>query len=396
MKILMCHNYYQSGSPSGEDVVFRNEVALLRTKGVPVITYERYNDEIKSISDKLNAAVRLPWQMKTYIEVRALIKKERPDLAHFHNIWYLISPSAYYACKDAGVPVVQTFHNYRFFCINGMFFNKRRTCDFCKNRLPLKGLIDRCYRNSVLHSLPVSVSDSIHALIGTFKNKIDAHIALTNTAKRILVECGLDQDKIFVKPNFVMNHPEPNYNLKNYIVFLGRLSEEKGPAMLIDAYKVCRKNTNSNISLKIIGDGPLRRQLEEKVEDCNLTGVEFMGRKTFTESMEILKGAMFLVLPSQWIEMFPMTCLEAFACGKAVVASNVRNLQEIIKDGETGILFKKDDIEDLAIKMQYLVKNKDMCDELGKNARAEFEAKYTGEKNFDILMDIYQKVLSNN
>ncbi|HLG31045.1 MAG TPA: glycosyltransferase family 4 protein, partial [Candidatus Brocadiales bacterium] len=372
MKILMCHNYYQSGSPSGEDVVFRNEVALLRSKGVPVITYERHNDGIKSLLDKMNVAVKLPWQMKTYKEVRALIKKERPDLAHFHNIWYLISPSAYYACKDEGIPVVQTFHNYRFFCLNGMFMNKRRTCAYCKNRLPWMGLLDRCYRNSVLHSLPISLADGMHRVIGTFKNKIDAYIALTSTARRILVECGMDQDKIFLKPNFVMNPPEPNYNSKNYIVFLGRLSEEKGPEILIDAYKVFREITNSNISLKIIGDGPLRRKLEEKVENNNLLDVEFMGRRTFPESMKILKGAMFLALPSQWIEMFPMTCLEAFACGKAVVASTVSNLLEIITDGETGIFFEKDDFEDLAIKMKYLVENEDLNLSMGKRARVDF------------------------
>ena len=150
MKVLLLHNFYQSSSPSGEDAVYNNEAEMLKGREVQVIQYEKYNDEIRG---PLKAAPCAVWSRKTYHEISVLLGKERPDIAHFHNIWYLISPSAYHACKDAGVPVVQTLHNFRMFCANGLLMRNRKVCEECVGKMPWRGVIHGCYRDSTWRSM---------------------------------------------------------------------------------------------------------------------------------------------------------------------------------------------------------------------------------------------------
>ncbi|MGQ9621733.1 MAG: glycosyltransferase family 4 protein, partial [Bacteroidales bacterium] len=401
MKVLMVHNFYQSSSPTGEDVVFRNEIELLKKNGVAVVTYTKHNDEIKDYGffRKMALPFKNIWSMNTYKEVKRLIKKEKPDIAHFHNIFYLISPSAYYACKKAGVPVVQTLHNFRIFCANGLLMRNGQVCEECvpeeENRSEVIGYRDRdgktgdrlrvigdgnrdieskagnrlwvigdrdkdyvaggkiekegngarvighrfkiiknaikygCYRNSKFYSLPVALMQYIHWVKKTWINKVDAYIALTEFGKKKFIEAGLPAYKIFVKPNFLANPPEPNYSHKNYAVFLGRLSVEKGLNVLVEAFKLLgkkyqelgiRDHTTPNpqhpspityaFKIKIVGDGPLKESLEQIVKNGNIEGIEFTGRKTFNECMELLKGARFLIMPAICYEAFPLTVLE--------------------------------------------------------------------------------------
>jgi Glycosyltransferase len=148
--------------------------------------------------------------------------------------------------------------------------------------------------------------------------------------------------------------------------------------------------THKEVFLKIVGDGPLKKQIEDRVGIERIPNIEFTGRKSHSESMEILKDALFMVTSSIWYEMFPMTVLETFSCGKAVIAPRLGALAEIVQEKKTGLLFEPGNAEDLALKIKWMVENEDACIEMGKNARQEFEERYTAEKNFKILMDIYK------
>ena len=387
MKVLLIHNFYHSSAPSGEDIVFKSEVELLRKKGIQVITNERYNDEIAKVN-RLKVAVETIRSRKTYKELLDLIKREKPNIAHFHNIWYLISPSAYYACQEMGVPVVQTLHNFRIFCVNGLMMRNGKVCEDCLGRVPWRGVVKGCYRNSVFYSTPVALTEFIHKIAKTWENKVDAYIALTEFVKKKYIEGGLPEEKIFIKPNFLANPPEPCFAHKGYAIFLGRLSMEKGLYTLIEAWKDIK-----GFTLKMVGDGPLKEGLKEFALKYGIDNIEWMGRKTHQECLKLLKGSMFVVLPSQCYENFPMTILEAFACGKPVIASNLGAMAELVEDGKTGLLFEPGNPEDLANKMKWMIEHEDVCIEMGRNARSEFEAKYTAEKNYKILMDIYRSVL---
>jgi glycosyltransferase involved in cell wall biosynthesis len=439
----MVHNFYQSSSPSGEDVVFKNEVELLKKNNVNVVIYEKYNDEIRDYGlwDKFILPFRNIWSERTYREIKELIKKEKPDIAHFHNIWYLISPSAYYACKDEGVPVVQTLHNFRIFCANGLLMRDGKICEEC---MPFKKgerfwvMGDRfkiiknavrygCYRNSRLYSLPIALMQYFHWLKKTWVEKVDAYIALTEFGKKKFIEAGLPEDKIFVKPNFFANPPEPNYSHKNYAIFLGRLSVEKGLNILIEAFKLLNKSYQNNsithnpsptthnlspmtynpspmthdpspithapIYLKIIGDGPLRENLQQIVKRDGIKNIEFTGKMNFTDAMEMLRHSKFMIMPAIWYETFGMIVIEAFACGEPVIASRHGAMAELVENGKTGLLFEPGNAVELAEKIRWMIEHEDECITMGKNARRVFEEKYTAGKNFEILMKIYNELM---
>ncbi|HOJ43553.1 MAG TPA: glycosyltransferase family 4 protein [Syntrophorhabdaceae bacterium] len=418
-------------------MVFKNEVELLKKNGVDVITYEKQNDEIRDygLRDKLFLPLRNVWSWKTYRELKQLIKKEKPDVAHFHNIFYLISPSAYYACREEGVPVVQTLHNFRIFCANGLLMRHGEICEECMPqktgyRLWVKG--DRlkiiknaikygCYRNSRFYSLPIAFMQCFHWLKKTWIDTVDSYIALTEFGKKKFIEAELPADKIFVKPNFLANPPKPNYTHKNYAVFIGRLSIEKGVNILIDAFKNFQPNTfnlpprtydpslltpypspstynpspmtHYLLHLKIIGDGPLRGELEDKVRTEGINNIKFTGRKDFNEAMALLRNARFMVMPSIWYEGFPMVIREAFACGKPVIASRLGAMAELVEDGKTGLLFEPGNSEGLAEKIRWMTAHEDECIQMGRNARKVFEERYIAEKNFAMLMKIYEKAI---
>jgi len=397
LKVLLVHNFYQSSSPSGEDAVFRNEAGLLRSKGVEVVTYERHNDDLRDGFSGLAGGLRTVWSRETYRNLKDLLKRERPDIAHFHNIWYLISPSAYYACKDSGVPVVQTLHNFRMFCANGLLLRNGRVCEECIGKPPWRSVAYGCYRNSRLYSLPVVFAEMVHRIRGTWVDAVDSYIALTDFGRRKFVECGLPEKKIFVKPNFLPEPPPPAAVFQNSAIFIGRLSEEKGVRILMDAAKILSSSHPcpvSSFGLKVVGDGPLGTRLQQEVAGTVPAGqIEFTGRKSRAECLELLAQSGFLVLPSICFENFPMAVVEAFACGKPVIASNLGAMADIVKDHETGLLFETGKAEDLASKMRWMVENRDACLEMGRNARAEFDSRYTADRNFETLSAIYENVL---
>lgn len=398
MKILIVHNFYKSSAPSGEDGVFWVERELLQSNGIDVITFEKHNDDITRFSnhEKFFLPFSLFWSRKTYNQLRTLIEKEKPDVAHFHNIWYLTSPSAYYACQAARVPVVQTLHNFRFFCSNGLLMNNGRLCEGCVNKLPWRAIAYGCYRGSRLYSIPIALMQSFHRGIGTWWDKIDSYIALTEFSKKKFVECGLPAKKIFVKPNFLPNPPDPSYTHDGYGVFLGRLSIEKGLYILADAFKMLQTRSIVPLSLKIVGDGPLRKQLSDKIRYEKIPNLELIGRKNPSECMKLLRRARFMVMPSIWYEGFPMAVREAFACGKLVIASRLGALAELVEDGKTGLLFEPGNAQDLASKIKWTLENESACVEMGKNARRVFEEKYTAENNYKMLMKIYHSILGTH
>jgi len=391
MKVLLVHNFYQSSSPSGEDRVFKNEVALLKKNGITVVTYTRYNDEINDygLKDRTLLPFKNIWSERTYKELKSLVLKEKPDIAHFHNIWYLISPSAYYACKDSGVPVVQTLHNFRFFCINGLLLRNGKICEACIGKLPWRGAVYGCYRNSRFYSSILSLVNIYHQIFSKLDEMIDMYIVFTEFAKKMYMKCEIPGKKIFVKPNFFSTPSSFSSKHNNYCIFVGRISLEKGIGTLISAFNLLTADNINNYQIKIIGDGSLYDKFLHKADNH----IVFLGRKSHSESMKILGFARFMVMPSECYEGFPLTICEAFAYGKPVIASNLGAMAELVDDGKTGLLFEPGNSRDLAEKIKWMFDNEEACIQMGRNARKVFEEKYTAERNFQILMDIYNTVL---
>lgn len=394
MKVVTIHNFYQSSAPSGENTVFRNEVKLLEERGVEVVSYTRTNDDI--LDYRLWEKVKLPfrniWSLKTYRELKTILRREKPDICHFHNIFYLVSPSGYYAAKSLGIPIVQTFHNFRFFCTNGLLFLNGKPCEKCLGRTAYRSFLLKCHRKSISYSVAIAVMEHIHQLNKTLNKHVDAFIALTDFGKDKLIKGGLSKNKIYVKPNFIFIENGHIPRSENYVLFVGRLSPGKGMMTLLKAWE---KIQSLRFNLKIIGQSDEEQLFEQYVSEHDIRNVEFLGQQTHDYVIESIKKCLFLVFPSEWYETFGMSIIEAFAAGKPVVASNLGAMASIVKHKQTGLLFEAGNSLDLAEKITCMLLNSAGTIKMGENARREYESKYSPERNFDQLMAIYQRVLDN-
>jgi glycosyltransferase involved in cell wall biosynthesis len=296
----------------------------------------------------------------------------------------------YYACKEEGVPVVQTLHNYRLACPAASFYRDGKICEECLDRGPFHAVKYGCYRESKLATAALAAMLEVHRRKNTWTEMVDCYVALTEFAREKMIQGGLPADKIRVKPNFVLPDPGPRTSDGDYALFVGRLVDLKGVGTLIKAWS----KLPASIPLVIAGDGPYRPEMEKLISDFKLANVDYRGRLSRNETLARMKGARFLMFPSEWYEGFPVTIAESFACGVPVLCSRLGGMQEIVDDGRTGLHFTSGDAADMAEKVQWAWSNPEETSNMGLEARAEFEAKYSAERNFGMLTEIYERVIS--
>ena len=388
MKILVVHNFYkQSG---GEDRAVLDECHTLRQAGHDVVEYFENSGSIdpRKVSARLQLAVSAPWCSKAYSSILQLLRLQRPEVAHFHNTWPLISAAGYYACRRAGVPVVQTLHNYRLYCPAGTFFRAGRTCEECVEHGYQRSVVHACYRSSVIQSAVLAGSLALHHAVGTYARMVDLYIVPSEFARRKFVSLGLPAANIEVKSNFVALDPGPDRSDRGFGLFVGRLSAEKGLGLLIDAWR-----SLAEVPLRILGDGPLLEWLKQSTVG-SVSEVEVLGQRTRDETMGAMKQAGFLVLPSESYEGFPVVIAEAFACGLPVIASRLGAMQEIVEEGRTGLLFDPGDSRDLAKRVRWAWEHPKELREMGREARSEYLRKYTADHNHAVLLRAYLKAIA--
>jgi len=378
----LVHNYYQR--PGGEDTEFAAEKDLLRQRGHEVVEFVRHNAEIHQIG-RLKAALSTVWSWDSRGALRRILREVRPDIVHFHNTFLLISPAAYYVCQEEGIPVVQTLQNYRLLCPGAQFLRGGQVCEDCVGKaVPWPGVLHGCWRGSRTQTSVVAAMLAFHRWLGTWQKQVDVYVALTEFARRKFIESGLPAEKIVIKPNFIYPDPGPGDSSGNYGLFVGRISREKGIRTLIRAWRKLR-----GIPLKVIGDGPLM----EKVRRAESGDWEVLGWRSHDEVLALMKGARFLVFPSEWYEGFPLTIAEAFACGLPVIASRLGAMVEIVEDGRTGLHFEPRNPDDLAVKVGWAWTHLNKMKMMGLEARREYEQKYSAEQNYRKLIEIYQTAM---
>jgi glycosyltransferase involved in cell wall biosynthesis len=390
VKILIVHNAYQQ--EGGEDCVAKAEARVLEARGDTVLWYERHNDELRSrrAMGALSAAIETVWASKAFHDLKVLIADKRPDVAHFHNTFPLVSPAAYYACAEAEVPVVQTLHNYRLLCPAATFMRGGQVCELCLRRaIPWPGIVHGCYRGSRGATAVTAAMLATHRVLGTWRRKVDVYIALTEFARRKFVEGGLPAERIAVKPNFVSGNFTGKVEPGDYALFVGRLSHEKGPRLLPLAWASLREH----VPLRIVGDGPLVEKLSSDVQSFTGSQIELTGRLSSSDVRSFMLGARFLVFPSVWFETFGLVIVEAFAAGTPVIVSRLGSMAEIVQDGVTGLHFEPGNAADLAAKVEWAWNHPEEMARMGRAGRAEYEAKYTPAKNYEMLMEIYRKAM---
>jgi glycosyltransferase involved in cell wall biosynthesis len=387
LNILVVHNFYQQ--PGGEDQVFRDEVELLRARGNAVSVFNVHNDEVAGLG-KLKLARKTFWNDEAYQQVRDIVRRERIEIAHFHNTFPLISPAAYYGAKAGGAAVVQTLHNFRLHCPAATLFRDGHVCEECLGRaVAWPGVVHKCYRDNLAASATTAGMLAYHRFKGTWNDLVDLYIPLTKFAKRKFVEGGLPESKLFVKPNFVSPDPGERPGGGGYVAFIGRLSAEKGISTLTETW---REHLADRIPLKILGDGPLRQLVDDK--SVISAGVQWLGRRAMPEVYDILGRAEALIFPSRWYEGLPRTIIESFACGTPVIASDLGSMAELVRPGVTGQLFEAGNAAQLARHVDELLGDSNRLSDLRRGARATFLRTYTADRNYPMLMEAYQRARS--
>jgi glycosyltransferase involved in cell wall biosynthesis len=376
MRVLVLHNRYRQ--PGGEDRVVASEVEMLRSYGIEVEIFEADNNANAFLL--LGAAA---WSGEMYEKVRAACRKFRPDVAHLHNFWMALTPAAIGACRSAGVPVVQSLHNFRLLCANALFLRDGKTCTDCLGKTPWRGIVHRCYNNSAVASAAVVNMIESNRRRDTWSG-VDAFITPTWHARSLFVAAGFDAKRICVKPNFVED-PGPAVappSSSQTIVYAGRLSAEKGLRALISAW-----HQVSSGELVIIGDGPGRKTL-------TAPRVTLTGARDNAAVIRAIQDSRALVLPSLCFETFGNAIAEAYACGRPVIVSDIGALGEIVHHRRTGLKFQPGHVAQLSACLTEILNDAALADRLGENARSEYLACYTPRRNFQWLMEVYERVAS--
>jgi glycosyltransferase involved in cell wall biosynthesis len=399
LKILTVHNRYQFSG--GEDTVLEAECRLLEERGHELTLLLESNDHIGGKLSSGIAAVSSIYSPSWGRRVRETIRRVRPDVMHVHNFFPLISPAVYYAARAEGVPVVQTLHNYRLICPSGLLFRQDKPCESCLGKgLAWPGVVHGCYRGSRLASAAVATMSAVHRTIGTWDKMVDVYVALTEFAREKFIVGGLPAEKIVIKPNFVDESTGPRAARTcdeaqegEYALYVGRISAEKGVGVMLQAWRELQERRGCRIRLEIVGDGPPFDELKREYQD--LECIEWLGKRAPSEVFRLMTGARALVFPSVWYEGMPLTPIEAFAVGTPVIASNLGAMSTMVEHGRTGLHFEAGNADDLASKVIWAWSHAELWQEMRQAARFEYEARYTAERNYAMLMDIYERAVAS-
>jgi len=384
VKVLIVHNkYLYSG---GEDVVVAAEKLMLENNDVEVELFQVSNERISDFFSKIRTAFSLSYSNSSRKIILKKLKDINPDIMHVHNFFPILSTSIYDASIEAGVPVVQTLHNYRTICPGALLVRDGNVCELCVKGNVYKSVLYRCYRNSFFSSWAVARMVAKHRKDGTWQKKVNRFIVLSECAKSKFISAGFPQNKLKLKPNFLLEGEYEDVCDKNGAIFVGRLSQEKGVATLMKAWE------GLSVPLRVVGDGPF----ENKIFQSNNKFILPLGFLDAESTKQAVCKANFLVMPSECNETFGLVIIEAFSQGVAVIASRLGAMAEIVEDGITGLHFEAGNAKDLAEKVQWMSDHPEECKQMGKNARKVFEEKYTAEKNHEILMAIYHEAIEDS
>lgn len=380
MKILLVHNYYRE--VGGEDIYFESQQNLLKKANVKVFTYTKKSADILSVNDKLQAGTAMFWNKKNDEELRTVIQKVKPDVAHFHNIFPFITPSAYKICHYEGVKVVQRIPTYRFLCPKGTLFKEGSICELCvKKRFKYPATLYKCYRDSHLESLAFSSSLFFHSLFSSL-SYIDRYMFQAKFVRDYHMKyLPIKKAQTTIIPHFVPDHKYASIHKDNYFIFAGRLSEEKGILELVDVFQKL-----PDLQLYIVGDGPLRKTVEKNaVLSKNIT---IFGYQPRNKVLELMSKALCTIIPSPWYETGPFVLMESFSVATPVIVPKLGVFVEQIKDGENGLFYEPKNLSELAKKIQMMAKknnHKAMC----KYAHTTYKQKYTSEIHIKNLLELY-------
>ena len=397
--------FYRRG---GAETVFLLERSCLRKKDIEIVDFSmehplnlpsphagyfvsntdynkfRSNPGI-SFKNKISTALKLIYNIEAKRRLNTILEKERPDIAHLHNIYHQISPSIIGVLKKNKVKTIMTLHDYKLICPTYVMIDRNNViCDRCKGGRFYQAAVHRCMDGSLAHSSVLSMEAYLHRWLRSYDD-IDLYIAPSRFLANLMSRNSTIRKPIVVLPYGVELEKNPSVASKdNYILFFGRMSREKGIETLIHAYE----HLDRKIPLKIAGDGPLLDRLKSQYKN-----VDFLGYQEKASIKKLIQNAAFVVVPSEWFENFPMAVLETMSLGKPVIASDTGGIPEQIDDGKSGLLFEAGNTSALAGQMKRLLSDRELRSKLGLEARKKVQEQYSLEIHCSKLIELYEKLI---
>jgi glycosyltransferase involved in cell wall biosynthesis len=361
--------------------------------------YENYfpedikTDSISFSWAALRTASEIIYSGEAKRALHKLLKQSHPDIAHAHNIYGRLTSSVLDLLAKMDIPIIMTLHDYKLICPNYKMLNKGETCEACRGRNFYMSVRNRCHKSSLLASLVYAFEAYFCQWMNKYSRNVNIFIAPSLFMKKKLVEYGWPKDRIVYLPNFIkLPTFDPVFSPEKYFLYLGRLSSEKGIATLIDSF-ISLNPDRFDIRLQVVGEGHLRRQLEEKGSQD--PRIQFMGYLSGNKLKETTRKALAVIVPSEWYENAPISILEAFAYGKPVIGSRIGGIPEMIDEEINGYLFDPGNADDLREKLELVLSMPDAhISKMGQAARQKVEREYNAELHYERLMAVYHRALS--
>lgn len=391
LRVLVVHNRYRTEQPSGEDTVVDQEVALLREAGHRVDRFERRSDDIAAmpLTGKALVPLGVPWNPAARAAMAERLRRERPDVVHVHNTFPLVSASVLDACRAAAVPVVATLHNYTQVCPSGTLYRDGAICTACVGRLPLPALRHGCYRGSTVATVPLAVS--LMANQRRWWSAVSRFLCISEAQRRTLVANGMPAELLGVKYNFVEDTPLRRTGTGEHLLYLGRLTEEKGVRLLMAAWDRIAATGGLGVPLVVAGAGPLADEVTAWAR--GRVDVRFAGLQDKAASRALIARSVAVVVPSRWLETFGLVVVEAMAAGVPAVVAGHSSLAELVSDGVTGLTHTPGDAASLATALGRIVR---APSSLGLAARERYEREFTRSVGLANLLASYRRVIEED
>ncbi len=386
LRVVLVHSYYRERG--GEGVVFENERDLLRSHGHKVYSFVRHNSALTDFP--VHKAARLTvWNGCAERRLRALIQESGADVVHFHNTFPYISPAAVRGAHAAGVAVVATLHNYRLMCPAGTMLLNGRQCSKCTNTLGIANAVTHgCYRDSRLASLAASSSTLVHRLTGTWSKHVHRFIAISEHVASRHEAHGFFQGRMSVKPNFVVPDPGPGRGDGDFVLYVGRLTPEKGVRTVLEA----APSILPSCTVRIVGKGPLNEEVARAANEH--PRLLWRDEIPHRDVLDLMGQAKVVLVPSLWEEPFGRTVIEAFSRGTPVIATDGGAIPEMVRDGQNGFLVPPGDPSALAEAVRRFVDFDVDIQSFRESARRTYLERFGPRTAYQDLMQVYTEALA--
>ncbi len=394
MRILLVHNRYRSAMPSGENRVVDQEGEALAAVGHKVRRFTRESDKISqwSLLKKASLPARTIWNWESFHDLKAVLGEYQPEVVHVHNTFPLLSAAVLHACRDAGVPVVATMHNYGLACANRAFFRDGAVCHDCANRRPVSAVLHGCFRDSRAATLPVAVAMTAHRR--AWRSLVSAYILISASQRDLLHGVGLPEDRVFVRYNLITRRDRLQTAPEPMVVYAGRLDEIKGVRQLIAGWDRNREGAGEpGLRLAIAGAGTLDGEVTAWAS--TRPSVVLTGALSSAECASLISRARAVLLPSAWEETFGLVAIEAMAVGVPPIAASHGSFPELITPGVDGTLFDPGDPAALGRAIADVERDPERYATYGEQARKTYEQRFDPERNLEELLEIYRFAIAH-